>query len=43
MVAFFVRMWRKNARLRLLPPLPWILKRFAALYFVLSLGMSTPF
>src|SRR5262245_10065593 len=42
LVVFLVRMCRRNARLRLAPPLPCTRKRFAALLLVLILGIPAP-
>src|SRR5215470_3162651 len=41
LVVFLVRMCRRNARLRLTPPLPWTRKRLAALLLVFIFGMLT--
>src|SRR5689334_23708795 len=44
LVLFLVRMWRRNARLRLMPPLPCTRNRLAAPLLVFILGISkTPF
>jgi len=43
LVLFLVRMWRRNARLRLIPPPPSARKRLAAPLLVYIFGMtSTP-